>query len=496
MNRDLPRTFPGLPAELTPRPAAPSLRARYDAASTSSEDAAHWANVDYFSATGALTATVRATVRAKSRYETANNPYVRGMVETVTNSTIGVGPRLQMLTGDKAADKVVEEQFAIWSRAVNLPSKLRLLCRSGYVVDGEALALAINNPRLPCDVKLDLRPVEAEQLSTPAAASFDPNVVDGIRFDAAGNPVQYYFYPRHPGDIFNPGQFEPKPVEAEFVFHWFRQERPGQVRGISQLAASLKSFADLRRYRQAVIGAAETAASISAGIESTAPADDSDSTGDEAFDEIELPRRGGVVIPAGWKLNQLKAEQPTQSYEGFCNANLNEAGRSLFLPDNLARGNSSNYNFASGRLDHLDFYRLVRVMQQDAELSILDRLLALWLDEAVLSLGVNIAPAAQYPHRWLWGGYESVNPVDDANAFDTLFKIGAATLEDYWGQRGHDPEEKIAAWKKERAAVSASIAAAVPQGSATGSPTAGGAPAAAPSIPAGGDPQQPEGAAA
>ena len=167
MNRDLPRTFPGLPAELTPRPAAPSLRARYDAASTSSEDAAHWANVDYFSATGALTATVRATVRAKSRYETANNPYVRGMVETVTNSTIGVGPRLQMLTGDKAADKVVEEQFAIWSRAVNLPSKLRLLCRSGYVVDGEALALAINNPRLPCDVKLDLRPVEAEQLSTP-----------------------------------------------------------------------------------------------------------------------------------------------------------------------------------------------------------------------------------------------------------------------------------------------------------------------------------------
>ena len=135
-------------------------------------------------------------------------------------------------------------------------------------------------------------------------------------------------------------------------------------------------------------------------------------------------------------------------------------------------------------------------MQQDAELSILDRLLALWLDEAVLSLGVNIAPAAQYPHRWLWGGYESVNPVDDANAFDTLFKIGAATLEDYWGQRGHDPEEKIAAWKKERAAVSASIAAAVPQGSATGSPTAGGAPAAAPSIPAGGDPQQPEGAAA
>ena len=390
------------------------------------------------------------------------------MVETFSNWVVGTGPRLQMTGPNAEANKRIEAAFSQWLRSARIGSKLRLMCRAGYVIDGEALALAVTNRRLPTEVKLDLRPIEGDYLETPPAMSFADDVVDGVRIDEAGNPLSYFLYPRHPGDLLTISTFVPTEYDAAGVCHWFRRERPGQCRGVSQLASILKTVADLRRYSQAVLGAAETAANIAAAIESQAPAGTTDEAdAGAAFEEVELPRRGAVVLPFGTKLSQIKAEQPTQSYEGFRGATLDESGRAVFLPSNLSRGNSSSYNFASGRLDHLDFWRVVRICQQDLETDVLDWLLGLWLDEAALAMpGLldGLGSVAAYPHRWLWTGYESINPVDDAQAFASLFQVGAATLSDWWGERGFDPAEKIAEWTREREAVAAAPVVAVAGG--------------------------------
>ena len=82
-----------------------------------------------------------------ARYEVANNSYAKGIVLTLANDTIGTGPRLQMLTGDAEANARIEDAFEQWSRAVDLPGKLRTM-RMARAETGEAFALG-EQPRHP-----------------------------------------------------------------------------------------------------------------------------------------------------------------------------------------------------------------------------------------------------------------------------------------------------------------------------------------------------------
>jgi len=88
------------------------------------------------SANAANSPDVRCTLRNRARYEVANNSYARGIVLTLANDVVGTGPRLQMLTPDAEANRVVEREFARWSAAVGLPDKLRTM-RMARASDGE-----------------------------------------------------------------------------------------------------------------------------------------------------------------------------------------------------------------------------------------------------------------------------------------------------------------------------------------------------------------------
>jgi len=102
---------------------------------------------------------VRRILRNRARYEVANNSYAKGIVLTLANDTIGTGPRLQMLTDDADANARIEDAFEQWSRAVDLPGKLRTM-RLARAESGEAFALLINNPGIASagsPVSLDLK---------------------------------------------------------------------------------------------------------------------------------------------------------------------------------------------------------------------------------------------------------------------------------------------------------------------------------------------------
>ena len=54
----------------------------------------------------------------------------------------------------------------------------------------------------------------------------------------------------------------------------------------------------------------------------------------------------------------------------------------MLVPRNVALGDSSAYNYASGRLDHQTYFKSIRVEHAHLEAVVLDRLLAAWFDEA------------------------------------------------------------------------------------------------------------------
>ena len=428
------------------------LRARYDAASTSDENRRHWANADGLSANSANSAEVRRILRNRARYEVCNNSYARGIVLTLANDVVGTGPRLQLLTRDSEINTRIEREFTGWARAIRLSEKLRTMVMS-KITDGEAFGLLVNNPELSTDVKLDIRLIEADQVTTPDLNSLqNPSAVDGIVFDDAGNPVEYHVLRHHPGDSMAAWSREYDRIPANLVLHWFRVDRPGQARGIPDLTPALPLFAQLRRYTLAVLAAAETAADFAGILYTDAPADGADTA--EPFEPIELEKRALVTMPAGWKMSQLQAEQPATTYAEFKHEILNEIARCLNMPFNIAAGNSSGYNYASGRLDHQTYFKTIRVEQAHLEAVVLDRILMAWLDEAALIpdlLPAGLGPFSLWPHQWFWDGHEHVDPVKEAQAQALRLSNHTTTLAHEYARQGRDWEEALRQRAKELA---------------------------------------------
>ncbi|MGD8453650.1 MAG: phage portal protein [Phycisphaerae bacterium] len=432
------------------------VRGKYDAAQTTHENRRHWANADLLSANAAMSADVRRVLRSRARYEVANNSYAKGIVLTLANYIVGTGPRLQMLTEDPDANRFVEREFAGWAKAAGLAHKLRTM-RIGQSESGECFGLLISNPRIAAPVQLDLRLVESDQVASPwPLPRSSANIVDGIVFDEFGNPVAYTILRRHPGDStafrIADNDFDVMPVES--VIHLFRAERPGQSRGIPEITPALPLFAMLRRYTLAVLGAAEQAA-LPGGVIYTDAAADAEVSNVEPMDTVEMDRGTWMTMPFGWKIGQVKAEQPTTVYGDFKHEVINEIARCLEVPLNIALGNSAKLNYASGRLDHQAFFKKIRIDQAYLGDVVLDRVLSAWLSEAVLIEGYLPQSLrtrdALFPHQWFWDGFEHVDPAKEANAQATRLASLTTTLAAEYAKQGLDWESELRQRGREQA---------------------------------------------
>jgi capsid protein len=89
----------------------PVVQAKYDAAQTTTDNYKHWQHADGLSAPATMTPAVRRVLRNRSRYETANNSYAAGIVDTLAEYLIGTGPRLQLLLDNAKQNNTVEGWF-------------------------------------------------------------------------------------------------------------------------------------------------------------------------------------------------------------------------------------------------------------------------------------------------------------------------------------------------------------------------------------------------
>ena len=421
------------------------IRARFDAAQTTKDNAKHWAAAEFLSADAEADPAVRKTLRTRARYEVQNNSYARGIVSTLANDTVGTGPRLQMLFEDEELNRRVEHDFQVWTKRVHLAAKLRTI-RMARCQDGEAFILLAQNPNLKTDVKLDLQLLEADRVTDDELQS-DNASVDGITFDSFGNPKSYKVLKNHPGgrDNFDTATII---VKAENMIHYFRQDRPEQHRGIPEITSALPLFAHLRRFTLAVVSAAEAAADFAGVLYTDAPAN-GEADAVEAMDSIQLERNMLLTMPGGWKMAQVDPKQPVTTYGEFKHEILNEISRCLNIPYNIAAGNSSGYNYASGRLDHQTYYKSLKVDRTYIEEVILDRILEAWLAEWRLVRKESLEDC-DCRHVWFWDGQEHVDPQKEANAQAVRLQNRTTTLAAEYARQGKDWESELQQIAKEQ----------------------------------------------
>jgi lambda family phage portal protein len=437
------------------------LMGGYDAAAARGFDAATWAETDSDSADAAASPAKRQRIRDRCRHVVNNWPIARGMANTLADDTVGTGPRLSVmvaddgdargLTDDDAAR--VEQAFAAWWNAAGMGEKLRVL-RLAKVTDGEVFArLTTNEALVPrCGVAVDVRPLEADQVATPEPDLADPLEVDGIRFDRSGNVTSYQVLRFHPGDdrgtLGNP--YEADTVPAAQMLHYFAATRPGQSRGVSELASAVRLIGQHWRFFAATIQAAETAANIAAYMETTTSFD---GTEGDLFDAMDLEAGSILTLPEGYKIQQLDAKHPNAVFSEVHRAIIAATARCLSMPVNVAMGDSSSHNYASARQDHQVYRAAIDVERARMVAQVLDPVYRAWLDEAARVDGLLPQAArtlAGVPHTWTWPAWRHVDPVKEATADEIRLRIGSTTLRRIWADAGGDYRDGLKQLARER----------------------------------------------
>ena len=442
----------------TPAP-APGPVASFDAAKTTPDNRKHWRNADGLAAVSEALPQTRGVLRRRSRYECRNNTYAKGLISTLAGDLIGTGPRLQMTTPDADFNAFVEAEWRAWADTVHLADTLRLMDETRRR-DGECFALFARNPDaeaagLP---GVDLLLIEGDQVAHPFGAAYGPvsgKGDDGVVCDpVTGRVLGYKVLKAHPGDMrLYADKFEADDVDADQVIHWFKRDRPGQLRGLPELAAALPLFAYLRRIDLATLAREEVAASMTAVLESDMP------TSGEAedftpFEQIEIDRGMMVTLPAGQKLHQFESNRPGAVHGQYVDTILRSIGRAVDVPFGVVAGDSSKYNYSSGRLDLLAYDR-----RQDSERNlfrtkVLDRVLRAWWAEFQLmypqALLVSPNPNRLPAHGWYFDARPSIDPLKDATADAQNLTNGVTSGTQVCAEYGQDLETVLDELVKER----------------------------------------------
>ena len=438
--------------------AAPQqVQARYDAAQTTPLNQRHWSQADWLSPDAALHPGIRRTLRTRARYEAANNSYCAGMLSTLATDLVGTGPRLQLeLPGVEPEDnrvRAVEQAVYEWSQAIDLPAKLRTM-RMARATDGEAFGVKQTNGRLR-GVQLDLQLIEADQVANPTFI-LELGAIDGLRLDEFGNVAQWHVLRHHPGSMtwaINDGDWVP----SSRVLHWAHRTRPGQHRGVGEIVPALELFAMLRRYTLATVTAAETAADFAALIHTNMPSGDTGAAALPEWDTMPIVRGMAMSLPDGWDATQMKPEHPTTTFDAFEKRLLNQIARCLNLPYIVAALDSSQASYSSMRGDYLVYRKSVNCLRADLERNVLDPLLNDWLDEAALIprlIPNGLPPVVDWNWRWIWQGWEHVDPVKEADAQTIRLENNTTTLADECSKLGNDWRQVLRQRAAEKALIS------------------------------------------
>lgn len=425
----------------------PSMgRATYDAARTSNDNSNYWSNSDTYDADSANSREVRSVLVRRSRYEIANNGYADGIAQTYATDLVGIGPNLRMQTGSTGFNRLVETEWYNWCRAIQFRRKLWTMAHAKYS-DGESIAVMRQNPRLKNPVPLDLVLYETEQCQTLFVPFTEPGYIDGIKFDDFGNPVWYDILRQHPGAVTNMRtDLVPEQVAAEWVLHWFKMRRPGQHRGVPEAASTLNTGAAARRWREATLASAETAADFSVFLRTSFQPDQIANV--IPMSSLSIQKRMMTALPAGWSAEQMQAQHPNSTFEAFHDVLINEQARPISMPKNKAKCDSSQYNYASGRLDHQTYYAAIDVERRDCDELVLDPLFDAWFDLAIVTYGwlggdpSNVNTAAR-SHLWDWPKHQVADVESEANANRTKLESGQIGLHQLYSDVGFDFDDEV-----------------------------------------------------
>ena len=381
-----------------------------------------------------------APVRGRARELEQNNDLARRYLQLVETHTVGPSGMTLQVRGELSNGKPdargndrIERAFRRWGEkgSCEVTGQLswrdleRLIIRT-VARDGEVLVRFWNiKGRNPESLQLEI--IDPQRLDQHYKTG---NVRLGVETDAAGRPVAYYLKSRIADKT---GKEKLERVPADQILHIYRQDRPGQMRGMTWMSSAMVTMHMLEKYQESAMVAAREGAN-KMGFWSTPDGDPSRVAEQEADGDFVSETEAGIfgVAPAGWSFTAYDPTYPHELYEDFMRANLRTVAQALNVSYHGLTGDLTAVNYSSiraGTLEDREYWMLVQDwFATNFQRPVYLRWLALALNTSLFDQLPRVsdrrAALQRYSeHAWQGRRWAWVDPAKDADASIRL--IGA-----------------------------------------------------------------------
>lgn len=385
----------------------------------------------------------RGRLADRARYAAANNPLAASAVTAWTTQAVGAGIVPSSQHSDPVTRDKLQAAFAAWTDTADADGRtdwygIQAALFRSMVISGEGLAVLINTPE-----GLRIRVLDPEQLdaSHTIALADGARIISGVEFDANGTRVAYHIFD-HPPGLEHAFQRQRRRIPAEDVIHVFRQDWPGQVRGVSWLAPALLRLADLDVWRDAQLTRQKVAAMLAGFITST----------NGSGSPMDGEQHGANLI-GGLEPGTIKFLDPDQSITFSTPANIGaevikfaeiaerEIATALGLPAHVF-GDVTAANYSSlktaqvawkARVEQVQWATFIPlvclpVWRRWAALAVLSGKVETTIDEAL--------PVTHHTPEW-----PSLEPVKEMTAKIMALRAGLTSQRALLAEQGHDVEQ-------------------------------------------------------
>ncbi len=396
-------------------------------------------------------------LRQRMRDLVRNNPLAAQAVQVLVNNIVGTGIEPRANTGDAGLDREVDAAWRRWARAADAHGHttfqgLLTLAVREMLEGGEVFAvkrvLRANAREKPGGIPLLIELREADHLaddrySFPANG---PRIVNGIEYDGSGRRVAYWMYRDHPGDHSTPVNMKPVRVPADKVAHLFERQRV-QNRGVPWGTPAIRSIRDVGDWQNAELVRKKTEACL-VGIVFADNEDDmaiAPKVEDADGNIVEQFEPGLIAYARGGKDIKFNHPSPHGGVYEWHRVQLHTIAAGFRVPYALMTGDLSQTNFSSSRVGLNEFRRMVRQLQYQTVIPMLCEPIWKWFMEMAQVAGI-LPPDREITATWTPPRFESVNPLQDAQADMLEVRAGFTTLPEQIARRGQDPEQMIGEW--------------------------------------------------
>jgi len=329
------------------------------------------------------------TLRDRSRDLIRNNPIATGAMLTKKLNVVGSGFKLNSQI-DRDIVNMSDDQAEAWEAKTEREWRLfweSKECDIARTLTGQditrmAYSQALENgdvfiilPRqklafFPYDLRLQV--IEADRVCNDNNAGDTLKLAGGVEKDDNGAPVAYHIMTAHPGSIASDVKrwtwitvpaFASK-TGLRNVIHLYAPIRPGQTRGVPDLAPIMEPLKQLDRYTEAELMAAVVAGMFTVFIESDSGGINldlsgiEDDTGSTTTEDYALGNGAIVGLAKGEKINVANPGRPNAVFDAFTQAILRQVGVALGLPfEILIKNFTASYSASQAAiLEALKYY--------------------------------------------------------------------------------------------------------------------------------------------